>query len=112
MGLWGELLRQRGTYVCPLSFSYKCRKLRHKNCEVRMLRYRLFRNGDHVITGETTATCGSELRLDTKPGDIVYLLDWFWESQGNHWKVLGAGDEKVQGLYHKALVAERLAMGK
>jgi hypothetical protein len=69
-------------------------------------RYRLFRGGEYIATGSTP---NPESVPNFRSGDIIYVQDRFMEMVEGTICQLDADDPKVQGLYGKAVVAERSA---
>lgn len=77
-------------------------------------RFRIFRNGNHHETGTVYDGEGvkwSLEQLDTIDTDIVYIHDTYWLRQDGDWVRLDADDDMIQGLYGKAVRAERRAAG-
>ena len=74
------------------------------------MRYRVFRGGEYVMTGDTGEGPNSKRSPNefhgVQEGDVVYYMDVYWEICPDHSLFLSPRNPAVQGLYSKAVRAE------
>jgi hypothetical protein len=72
------------------------------------MRTRIFdKQGNYLLT---KMDMGEQEMEDTTPeGGFAYRDDFWFRKEGGKMKLLEAGDPRVQGLYRKAVEAERAA---